>query len=403
MYLKRFSFKDKTFLKTNYWFFLAPCILIGIFSALRWPSAWTATHALFDYSQGFSKRSFYGNFLSIFFDEKVSYLEITIVNFIIFCVWSSIIILLIRFIINKNLIDFKVCCLFFLSPAFIFQVHTIGYLEHVAFLLFSINLFVRNFYIHIILKFFIILLLPFIHEGLLLMITPVVILDTYLFLKDKSKKINLIITIFIIISIVGTCINSLSKKNNLELTQYEKYISKKAKDFNPRGNNIETLTNDILETLNLMYGYWTNPAHWTKLFMGIVFLMPLPIFLTFILIKSIREQKGKISKILLHGTIISCFSPAILILIAFDIWRWFALLQFTTFLTIFIFCLRERLTFKYTNYSFIFNCLFVITCLTSVPLFDEYEINKLPFYNHLENIWFIIKNNESFLQIPWHR
>ena len=131
--------------------------------------------------------------------------------------------------------------------------------------------------------------------------------------------------------------------------------------------------------------------------------MPLPIFLTFILIKSIREQKGKISKMLLHGTIISCFSPAILILIAFDIWRWFALLQFTTFLTIFIFCLRERLTFKYTNYSFIFNCLFVITCLTSVPLFDEYEINKLPFYNHLENIWFIIKNNESFLQIPWHR
>ena len=29
-------------------------------------------------------------------------------------------------------------------------------------------------------------------------------------------------------------------------------ISKKAKDFNPRGDNIETLTNDIFKVLNIM-------------------------------------------------------------------------------------------------------------------------------------------------------
>ena len=62
MYLKKFSLIDKKISKINYLYFLVPCILIGFFSAVRWPSAWTATHALFDNSQGFSKRSLYGNF-----------------------------------------------------------------------------------------------------------------------------------------------------------------------------------------------------------------------------------------------------------------------------------------------------------------------------------------------------
>ncbi len=400
MFLKKFKMQDKSLSKLSAWVFLIPCFLIGLLSAIRWPSAWTATHALFDYSQGFAKRSFYGNFLSFFFDDKVSYIQITLINFIIFFGWSIILMIIIKKIIDLKLIDYRVGCLFFISPAFIFQVHTIGYLEHVAFFLFFLTLLIRNFYVHIIFKFIIISVIPFIHEGLLLMITPLIIFDTFLFLKKNNLRFKKIISLIVIISIIGTCINAISKKNDTEIAQYEKYINEKALDFNPRGDNIETLSNDHIKLFSIMSDYWTRLTHWSKLTLYTLILLPLPIFLTFNLI---RLNQNKNNKYYFYTLIISCLSPILLIPIAFDIERWFAMIQFTTFATIFIVCYRKNFKFRFDQYSHLFQILFILTCLTSIPLMDQYYLVKLPFYEHFENIWFSIKNDESLINIPWHR
>ena len=403
MYLKKFSLIDKKISKINYLYFLVPCILIGFFSAVRWPSAWTATHALFDYSQGFSKRSLYGNFLSFFFENKISYLDIAIINFSIFFVWLLTLVILIKKLVDKKLIDYKIACVFFLSPGFIFQVHTIGYLEHVAYFLFLLSFFIRNLLIHLISKFLIILILPFIHEGLLLMIVPAILFDTYLILKKNNLKYKMLIGIMFFVTIIGTGYNSITNKSEIELKNYEKYIHDKALDFNARGDNVETLRNDIVKAFIIMQEYWSRLTHWVKLFMGLIFLLPLPIFLFFILIKSHREKFGRIKDLTFYFIILSCFAPMLLIPIAFDIWRWFAMIQFTTFITIFIYCYRIGVNLKLKNYTYLFNLLFIITVLTSIPLMDGYQVNNLPFYNHLEDVWFSFKNNENFIIIPWHR
>lgn len=400
MFIKKFKIQNNSIKKLNYWFLLIPCLFIGFLSSIRWPSAWTATHALFDYSDGFAKRSFYGNFLSFFYDEKVSYIQITLINFFIFITWLFVLIIILKKIIDLKLIDFKVGCLFFLSPAFVFQVHTIGYLEHVAYFLFFSVFFIRIIYLHILSKIIIVSIIPFIHEGLLLMITPLIIFDTYLFLKIKKFNFKKIIFLMIIISIVGTCINAITKKSETQLVQYEKYINEKALDFNPRGDNVETLSNDHIKLFKIMSDYWTRVSHWTKLFLYILVLLPLPIFLIFNLI---RTNEFSNNKYYLYSLLLSCSSPLFLIPIAFDIERWFALFQFITFINIFILCFRINLKFSLKGYSRIFQILFVFTCLTSIPLMDQYYLINIPFYEHFESIWFSIKNNEGLISIPWHR
>ena len=400
MFIKKFKIHNNSIKKINYWFLLTPCLLIGFLSAIRWPSAWTATHALFDYSQGFSKRSFYGNFLSFFYDEKVSYIQISLINFFIFSVWLTILIIIIKKIIDLKLIDFKVGCLFFLSPAFVFQVHTIGYLEHVAYFLFFTVFFIQNTYVHILSKIIIVSIIPFIHEGLMLMITPLIIFDTYLFLKIKKINFKKIIFLMVIITIIGTCINAITKKSETDLIEYNRYIHNKALDFNPRGDNVETLSNDHIKLFYIMSDYWTRASHWTKLILYILVLLPLPIFLVFNLIRT--NHFGK-NKYYLYSLLFSCFSPLLLVPIAFDIERWFALTQFTTFINIFILCIRRNLIFSVKGYSLLFQILFVFTCLTSIPLMDQYYLIKIPFYEHFESIWFNIKDNKSLINIPWHR
>ena len=123
----------------------------------------------------------------------------------------------------------------------------------------------------------------------------------------------------------------------------KKYINEKALDFNPRGDNVETLSNDHIKLFKIMSDYWTRVSHWTKLFLYILVFLPLPIFLIFNLI---RTNEFSNNKYYFYSLLLSCFSPLFLIPIAFDIERWFALFQFITFINIFILCFRINLKFS---------------------------------------------------------
>ena len=48
------------------------------------------------------------------------------------------------------------------------------------------------------------------------------------------------------------------QKSETQLVQYEKYINEKALDFNPRGDNVETLSNDHIKLFKIMSDYWTE-------------------------------------------------------------------------------------------------------------------------------------------------
>ena len=70
MFIKKFKIHNNSIKKLNYWFLLIPCLLIGFLSSIRWPSAWTATHALFDYSDGFAREAFMEIFYLFFMTRK---------------------------------------------------------------------------------------------------------------------------------------------------------------------------------------------------------------------------------------------------------------------------------------------------------------------------------------------
>ena len=98
-------------------------------------------------------------------------------------------IIILKKIIDLKLIDFKVGCLFFLSPVFCIPSSYYWLFRACCLFLFFSVFFIRIIYLHILSKIIIVSIIPFIHEGLLLMITPLIIFDTYLFLKIKKNLI----------------------------------------------------------------------------------------------------------------------------------------------------------------------------------------------------------------------
>jgi len=127
---------DLRFQKANAQALLPACTLIalvfGVLSGIRWPGIWAITHLLFDYSEGFVKRSLVGEALSLTLGNSISYGTLAAISYAVFATWLAMLFFRLKSSAQTDSAVWLIALTFLASPGFVFLAHTVGYLEHVG-------------------------------------------------------------------------------------------------------------------------------------------------------------------------------------------------------------------------------------------------------------------------------
>lgn len=370
-------------------------MVFSILRGIRFPSAWSYTHFLFNYNFGFIKRGLVGEIISFFNSPYLMSYD--------FFFYFSITILITNFILIatlvKDLIDSKNpilmgCAIIFVTGLTIaYLSHIIGYFDHIGLLLTLISLKINGFYKKF---FFLLISMPIavlIHEGILIMFFPIIFMSLVFSIKVNDEKITKKVLFLIVFSILMFGITLVINKSTLSVEDtYKMYESLQEKvEYSPREDTFSVLKTTLEDNLLIMKHAWFEHTFIALQEMGFSLIVTAPIFLFFIYFSTLILKQSKCNFYLIILSVLASISPLVLHIIALDGHRWNILTITTSFLMLYlIYKLKFKAIFLQSPSTTIYPILiFMIyfSSSSSIVLFDNYKLINFPFREHVVYIF----------------
>lgn len=325
------------------------------------PGYWAATHLLFNYQFGFSKRGLLGNL--------IVYLHSPFFYSYRFCVVESAVLLAANLVLLAMLIRpllgagaHSAVLVYVSSAAIVFLAHTIGYFEQITLLVTLLALRIENFHARaaFVATFFAATL--FIHETVLL---------------------------------------GQAHLGHAAVGAMQQTLQAHA-DFPLRDDAFVLLERSLGDNLRLMLKYWTNPLWLVILLLSSLTILPTTLY---ILYRTWRLLDGRPA--VQWAAVAASLAPLSLHALGMDLHRWNTLAVTTSFLVLAIVTQRCRIapaappTPDPIALLSLPGVLIMLNMGSAVPLFDDYVVQDFPYHDHLKDVYEMLRGNTS-ISVP-HR
>ncbi len=377
---------------TRFWSLSALLLAcIAVLKGLRVPSLWAATQAQFDYHTGFIKRGLLG--------QAASALGLQIAHYEVFVGLSSVlflcfIALLVRSVWTsaaRRLADGSVVAVFTASYALTYMTHLIGYFEIVsaALALAVILMSGSSAYLIAVLAAGVVGVL--VHENYVLTFLPVTLLPALLRsastgryrLRELAPTGAVVAVIAIVVLIVAWG----APMSAQQVNRLQAAMAANA-DFHPRDDFFPVLTRSASANVLIMMSTMRQGAWWLAQATAFIAFMPTAAFFLWITLKIVNVcHQGADRWILKTAVVAASLCPLLLQIVGWDIYRWYALAGFNSFLVLAIVCRHydspavalstDRIAVR--NLAIL---LIAINMATGTGLFDGYRVDTFPFVDH---------------------
>jgi hypothetical protein len=382
-------------------------LVFGILSGVRWPNLWSMTHLLFDYAIGFTKRGLVGQFLSYVLADPISYLTLAVLSFCIFTLWVFLLFIGLRGIAKVDYRIWLVAAVVFVSPGFVFLVHEIGYLDHLGLVVVFACVMMPANLVGLLGRVLLCVLMVLSHETFFLSFFPVVALEFLVRSTLRGNRAALASTVLLVgVAAALTVWMGQSSLPPEKEAIYASHVAERARDFSIRPDAIKLQFRDGGDNLAIMAKIWQREKRWGLVLVGTVFLLPLPIGFALTSLGMIRRTPlpDRERVLISLGIGAASFCPLILNVVAWDIWRFFALTQISAFLVLIVVAERCRVALVPERCVFFAGYVLVVVAVigaaTAMPLFDEYTVSKPPYLSRLLDLHSILAGEAPWLRIP---
>ena len=378
----------------------------SVLRGIRTPGRWAATHLLFNYDFGFTKRALLGS--------VVEALNIPALYHYDFFFWFSLQIFiadaLLLLSLLKNTLDInhgatKAAALVFASSlGVVFFAHSIGYFDQITLLVTLIALRIRGFYrraCFVAVSFSISL---FIHEGGFLIFFPVLFLR---FVVDIDRhttptRIGTLCVLASGLSVLEFCIG----RTHLDAVAAEamhRALQLKA-DYHLRQDAFLVLSRDIHDNRKVMIDIWKEPGVWRFFLSSLVATAP---SIGYLLWSSLAALTRRRSGHFLYALVIaSALAPLTLHVLGWDFSRWDTLTITTCFLTLTVVTMSfgpgslPILSGRPFFSPLIPTALVALNLGTCITLFDNYSVQLFPFEGHVTDVIDMTRGSAPFPPRP---
>jgi hypothetical protein len=385
---------------------VAGCVLLLTFGkGFRFPGLWAATHFTFNYSQGFVKRALIGELARrIGGDDVYQYNVFVAFSFLILFAVGAALFIGVRRALRAHDVDWNfrsallVACA---SPGTIFLVHIVGYFDFIGLLallgllywaLRSRRRFSAWYAITAVG-----LILPFIHEGLVIMFGPTALfiaLCQWLRAHGEDKPTRgawlwfavhaLLATLLVAATVIA--ISAVGAPRTVALQRF----AKEHADFALRSDAFDVLTQSTYRNLMVVVpSYWSWPGSRTKALIGQSAFLP---GFFFLIAFGLRELVAARGTRWLKLVLCLCFAgaalaPQFMNFVGWDWQRWNSMSLMTLLICIVAYKLyfpaapRTQPSLRLVTVGVL---LTAVGLASTMPLYDGFSVQFFPYERQLE-------------------
>ena len=372
---------------------LANSVLRGI----RMPGYWAATHLLFNYQFGFSKRGLLGSL--------IAYLDSPFFYSYRFCVVESTVLLAANLVLLAMLIKrligagaHSAVLVYVSSAAIVFLAHTIGYFEQITLLVTLLALRIESFYARAAFAAIFFSATLLIHETGFLLFFPVLCFSFIIDLLERPDRRKALTLGALALGVTAeTVLLGQAHLSHPAVMAMQQALQARA-DFPLRDDAFVLLERSLGDNLQLMLKYWTNPLWFIIEFLSSLTILPTTLY---ILYRTWRLLDGRPAA--RWAALVASLAPLSLHALGMDLHRWNTLATTTSFLVLAIVTRRYQTppapvaAPSPIALLSVPGVLIMLNLGSAVPLFDRYVVQDFPYHDHLKDVLEILRGNTSVL------
>lgn len=391
----------------------AGCVLFfySLLRGLRQPNLWAATHGLFNYDFGFTRRGLLGAMLKL--------ADAPIVYTYAFFFWLSaallaanvalLLVLTAGYFRGRSAAPAWATLVYFSGMGVVFMAHTIGYFDQAGLLLALVALSVSDFrqryaWVAIGLS-----LLILVHETAFVTFGPVLF---FILARDVSRAATpggrravAALAAWLILEVLFVGRSSLSASAAQDM-----YAVLQARaDFPLRRDAFDVLTRSFADNVAATFAMWHDVSFVAAFLQSAVVALPSIVFILGTALHVLAA--GKRDRLLAVGACVAGLSPLALHLVGWDCVRWNTLAITTSFLVLLAVTRpvptgsrqpEARGAWGSPALAGVAISLVVLNLATGVTLFDNREVQSFPFRDHVGYVRDVWTGRATFPPRPQH-
>jgi hypothetical protein len=380
--------------------------VLAILKGLRLPSLWAATQAFLDYRTGIIKRGLLGQgarALAIPIGHYDVFVMVSGVLLLAFCV---LLLCWIRTSGVRRLAQGSVLAVFAASFILSFLAQLIGYLEIPAAILglAALSASTARWRLAAILVAGVAGVL--IHENYVLTFLPVTLLPAFLSAASGRNLWHELMPVAVVSLLVAAVVLAVALGASMTAEQVEtlQAAMSASVDFQPRGDFFPVLTRSMGCNILLMLEKMTTGAWWFAQGNAFLVFMPTTAFFLWLALQTVDTSHQGINRRWVKcAVVLAGLCPLAMQFIGWDIYRWYALAGFNSFLvlTVVYFHYRGREPVLNVDPQVIQNLavlLIAVNLATGTGLFDGNHVDTFPFVDHWRALMDWLSNGRHWPQ-----
>jgi hypothetical protein len=372
--------------------------VLAIFKGLRLPSLWAATQSFLDYRAGIIKRGLLGQAARVLGIPIGHYDVFVAVSGILLLAFCVLLLCWIRISGVRRLAHGIVLAVFAASFILSFLAQLIGYLEIPAAIvaLAALAAGASRWPLTTVLVAGVAGIL--IHENYVLTFLPVTLLPAFLSGVSSRQPLRDLVPVAAVSLVLAAVVLAVALGAAMTAEQVAtlQAAMSESVDFQPRGDFFPVLTRSMGSNVLLMLQKMTTGAWWAAQANAFIAFMPTTAFFLWLALRIVdvchpgRERRWIKCALLLTG-----LCPLAMQFIGWDIYRWYALAGFNSFLVLTVVCHRylgkqPALRLDPQVVQNVAVLLIAINLSTGTGLFDGNHVDTFPFVDHWRALidWF---------------
>ena len=359
---------------------------LALLKGIRLPSRWAATQGFLDYGQGFIKRGLFGETLSLLQVPAGHYDAFVTVSALLFLLFGVLLVSWIRMSGVWRLDEGAVVALFAGSYGLTYLAQLIGYLEIPAAILVLAALLGRGRLPYVLLAGIIGILL---HESYLITFLPVTLLPMFLSAATRGswRDLSPLGVVLLVMLVVAIAVALGAPLTGQQVGKLRTAMSVSA-DFPLREDFFPVLVRSAADNIEIMLREMGKGRWWLAQANALIAFMPTAALYVWLALRISASRQWALNAGVVRAVIVAvALCPLSLQLFGWDIYRWYALAQLTSLLTLSIvywhiqpaqlLCSRPALALR--NLVIL---LVAINLTTGTTLFGGYHVDTFPFVDH---------------------
>jgi hypothetical protein len=378
----------------------------SILRGIRTPGRWAATHFLFNYDMGFSKRALLGAIVAALDRPSVYHYPFFFwFAVVIFAADAVLLVALVKRLFGAGDCASKLAAwLFCSSLAVVYFAHTIGYFEQISLLVTLLALRARGFYARAFLVGFLFGASLLIHETGFLIFFPLIFLRFLADLSDRRDGAKVATLLALSIGLSALVISVGQAHLSPALAEAMRHSLQVRADYHLRVDAFDVLTRTIRDSLKLMGPWWLQ---WDSLqYFLFELLVTLPTALYFSYKSCTSVSRAGYSRVVTLVVAGASFAPLSLHLLGIDFARWDTLAVTTSFLVFGVvrlnFVRASQASRELTDRSegALAAALVALNLGSSIDLFDNYIVQSVPYEGHITDVMNMLSGQAPFPPRP---